>query len=140
KAVSLDDIEDLVHPEDRDTLMSVLRSALNNREPFGVDHRIVTPDGSTRFVTLRGAVLSDDRGPKRLTAILQDVTERTEMEQELRHAQKMEAVGRLAGGIAHDFNNLLTVVLGYTNLVYRNVGEDSPLRPRIVEIRKAAER
>ena len=65
--------------------------------------------------------------------------ERRRLEDELRHAQKMEAVGRLAGGIAHDFNNLLTAVQGYAELLLRSLG-DSPLRPDVEEIYRAAER
>jgi signal transduction histidine kinase len=65
--------------------------------------------------------------------------ERRRLEEELRHAQKMEAVGRLAGGIAHDFNNLLTAVQGYAELLLHSLGE-SPLRPDVEEIYRAAER
>ena len=65
--------------------------------------------------------------------------ERRRLEEELRHAQKMEAVGRLAGGIAHDFNNLLTAVQGYAELLLHSLG-DSPLRPDVEEIYRAAER
>lgn len=65
--------------------------------------------------------------------------ERGRLEEELRHAQKMEAVGRLAGGIAHDFNNLLTAVQGYAELLLHSLG-DSHLRPDVEEIYRAAER
>jgi signal transduction histidine kinase/ActR/RegA family two-component response regulator len=65
--------------------------------------------------------------------------ERRRLEEELRHAQKMEAVGRLAGGIAHDFNNLLTAVQGYAELLLKALG-DSPLRADVEEIYRAAER
>ena len=65
--------------------------------------------------------------------------DRRRLEEELRHAQKMEAVGRLAGGIAHDFNNLLTAVQGYAELLLHSLGE-SPLRPDVEEIYRAAER
>jgi signal transduction histidine kinase len=61
-------------------------------------------------------------------------------DEQLRHAQKMEAIGRLAGGVAHDFNNLLTAIIGYTDMVAEHVEESSPICRDITEIRKAADR
>jgi two-component system cell cycle sensor histidine kinase/response regulator CckA len=69
-----------------------------------------------------------------------DVTERRSLEEQLRQSQKMEAVGRLAGGIAHDFNNLLTAILGYAELLTRDVPPDGRARRRVEEIQRAAER
>jgi two-component system cell cycle sensor histidine kinase/response regulator CckA len=60
-------------------------------------------------------------------------------EEQLRHAQKMEAVGRLAGGIAHDFNNLLTAILGYSELFLSEVPSDAAGRADIEEVKRAAE-
>jgi PAS domain S-box-containing protein len=73
-------------------------------------------------------------------AARQELDERKRIEAELRQAQKMEAVGRLAGGIAHDFNNLLGVILGYTELASLRIGADSPAQSKLEQVRKAAER
>jgi signal transduction histidine kinase len=63
-----------------------------------------------------------------------------EREDQLRQAQKMEAIGRLAGGVAHDFNNLLTAIIGYSDVVLERVGEDPQTQRDVGEIRKAADR
>jgi nitrogen-specific signal transduction histidine kinase/CheY-like chemotaxis protein len=66
--------------------------------------------------------------------------ERTRLEEQFRHAQKMEAVGRLAGGVAHDFNNLLTVITGYSDLLLSSPDLAHPQRAALEEIRRSAER
>jgi len=73
-------------------------------------------------------------------AVVLDVTGRRQLEDQLRQAQKMEAVGMLAGGVAHDFNNLLTIITGYSQLVLNNLRVDDPNRYSVEQIIKAAER
>jgi len=72
--------------------------------------------------------------------ILQDITDRVRLENELRQAQKMEAVGRLAAGVAHDFNNILTVILGNTSMQLRNPRLDKKLTSSLNQVQRAAER
>jgi PAS domain S-box-containing protein len=74
------------------------------------------------------------------SAFIRDISERNQLEQQLRQAQKMEAVGRLAGGIAHDFNNLLTAIFGYADLLAEDLPPDSPAQADVKEIRTAANR
>jgi len=69
-----------------------------------------------------------------------DITEHRRLENELRHAQKMEAVGQLAGGVAHDFNNLLTVIKAYSGILLERLPQDDPLRDDAMEIQRAAGR
>ncbi len=80
----------------------------------------------------------------RVAGVLLDNYRRKEreavLEKELRQAQKVEAIGRLAGGVAHDFNNILTAILGYSDLLLMRIKADDPLRGSAEEIRKAAQR
>jgi PAS domain S-box-containing protein len=72
--------------------------------------------------------------------VARDVTTRVRLEEELRHAQRMEAVGRLAGGVAHDFNNLLTVIISYSELLAAQLSHDPRISRDVQEIRHAADR
>jgi signal transduction histidine kinase/ActR/RegA family two-component response regulator len=102
--------------------------------------RVRNADG--RWVEVEFAVANHLDNPAIAAIVINyhDVSERRRLEEMLRQAQKMEAVGRVAGGIAHDFNNLLGVTMGYSDLILRRMGEQDPLRPKVQEIRKAAER
>ena len=97
-------------------------------------------DGTPVTVNLVAAPLHEADG--RITGILgliEDVTGVKRLEQQFFHAQKLEAVGRLAGGIAHDFNNLLTVITSCSDLLLEDLGADDPKREDVAQIRKASE-
>ena len=104
-------------------------------------------DSEIHWLEARGQVLYDNDRPVRMIGINTDITERKRAEQEMealeeqfRHAQKMEAVGRLAGGMAHDFNNLLMVIRGYTEIITERLNHDDPIRKHSLEIIKASDR
>jgi two-component system, cell cycle sensor histidine kinase and response regulator CckA len=96
---------------------------------------------STRVLDVEVAVHEIEYGGRRVElAVLIDITDRLRLEEQLRQAQKMEAVGMLAGGVAHDFNNLLTIITGYSQLVLNNLGSNDPNRHSIEQVIKAGER
>lgn len=128
---------ELVHPEDRERVQAAVRDALSARAPYRIDHRIVRPTGEQRYVREYAELVLEADEPVRMLGAVQDITEHRSIEEQLRQAQKMEAVGRLAGGVAHDFNNLLTVIHGYADVVFNGLEEESPLRSAVGEIRTA---
>jgi two-component system, cell cycle sensor histidine kinase and response regulator CckA len=97
-------------------------------------------DGTPIIVHVTARVVGMDDGTRCFEGIVEDITERRALEEQLRQAQKMEAVGRLARGVAHDFNNVLAAILGSSDLLWLRLAEDDPSRDEAEEIRKAAER
>lgn len=134
---------DLTHPEDRrrdDELFEEMSAG--GRESYQLEKRLLRRDGSAIWAHVTSSLVRDaDGNPEFAIGMVQDVTRRKQLEDQLRHAQKMEAVGRLAGGIAHDFNNLLMVVETYGSFASERAGaEDERLRADLDEIRKAGQR
>ena len=106
-----------------------------------MEHRVRRPGGGVRWVYEQAEIVRGASGrPLRMIGTVQDITERRHLEDQLRLAQKMEAVGRLAGGVAHDFNNMLGVILGYAELLVRRLPAEEPLRSQALEIRRTSER
>jgi two-component system, cell cycle sensor histidine kinase and response regulator CckA len=131
----------MVHEDDRAAVQRLAAAARAGTARYQIDHRIVARNGGVRWVHERADIVHDEQGrPARMIGTVQDITDRRQLEDQLRQAQKMEAIGRLAGGIAHDLNNALTAIAGYAELALGQVAADQPARADIEEIRRAAER
>jgi PAS domain S-box-containing protein len=119
-----------------------------NFVPIAAHMRAVAGDPVTFNIEWKGVSLACHAEPLRgadgsaqgAICMSLDVTDRKQLEEQLRHAQKMEAVGRLAGGIAHDFNNLLMVIQGYGDLLADRLPMSNPLRRNAEQIQVAAQR
>ncbi len=116
---------------------AAVAAALRERRAWSGEVRIARKDGTAAWHELRVKPLADDADPVRYALGIQvDVAERKTLQEGLRRAQKMAAVGWLAGGLAHDFNNLLTPILGYCDLLLA-AAPPIPVREGLEEIRKA---
>ena len=131
--------EVFVNPRELDRLAEDYRYAgsLN-----GVEVQWKRKDGRVIIVRLSGCAASstDEPGEVVLELIAEDITDRRQLEEQLRQAQKMDAVGRLAGGVAHDFNNLLMVINGYTEVLLEQLEKASPMHHKVQSIQQAADR
>jgi len=132
-----------IHNKWMEKFLSLDESAISGKIVEGIGER---KDGSEFYVETSTALLKQ-RGETFLVAILRDITERKQAEEEkakleaqLRESHKMEAVGLLASGIAHDFNNILTAIIGYASLLQMKMKEDDPLRPYLEQILTSSQR
>jgi len=130
-----------VHPEDLAAVRQASEQALAGRTPYAMEHRIVRPDGSVRWVREQAEVICDVLGrPVEMVGTVQDITEQRNIEEQLHQSQKMEALGLMAGGVAHDFNNILTVINGYASLLHESFKEGPAVKKAVENIRTAGER
>ncbi len=127
-----------VHPDDRSGVQHATATQLTAGD-FDETYRILRPDGTLRWVHDRRFPVRDPAGEViRIVGATEDVTNRRQLEEQFRRAQKMEAIGQLAGGIAHDFNNILAAILGNTELACAETRDGDPARVNLDEIKKAS--
>src|SRR5207302_1265164 len=132
--------EAFVHPDDVPLALDLFGRVLRGEPRPTIQFRILTKGGAYRVAEFSATAQVRDGRLAGILGIGRDVTERLGLEQQLRQAQKMEAVGRLAGGIAHDFNNILTAITGHAELLLEDLGHHDPRRADVDEIRRSAER
>lgn len=130
-----------VHPDDRPLMEEAVREALSGGVGRIIQYRMRHKDGSWRTLESRSSAILDRQGKvARLVIVNRDVSQRKNLEEQFRQAQKMEAIGRLSGGVAHDFNNLLGVIIGYAEFLEERLPPDDALRNSSNEILKAGRR
>jgi two-component system cell cycle sensor histidine kinase/response regulator CckA len=134
-----DSFFDAIHPDDRSRVLDTFRAA--NGVSYELEYRIVRPDGAVRWIRDRAFPVCDSAGgTMRIAGVAEEVTEKRQLEMQLRQSQKMQAIGRLAGGVVHDFNNLLSVIFGHSALLATASPSQERLRDSLAEINRAAER
>jgi len=131
-----------LHPEDQAPVRAQWERAVRERSRFSAEYRVIWPDGGIHSIMSVGQCTTDPgtSEPHHLTGVMLDLTERRRTEEHLQETLRMEAVGRLAGGIAHDLNNMLAAILGFSDLLERNLEPDDPRREDTRQISRAAER
>jgi PAS domain S-box-containing protein len=147
-AASYQILVERVHPEDRDLFAAARNAAAKGETTGALEFRIVRPDGVERRIRREtGIVFDDEMRPIRFYGSYQDITERRdaearerELERQLLHSQKLEALGTLAGGIAHDLNNTLVPIMALSKITARRLEAGSTLRANLETIFEASER
>jgi two-component system, cell cycle sensor histidine kinase and response regulator CckA len=135
--------ESRVHADDRKTLLDAQAEFVAGERPhLETEVRVLHRDGECIWVALRSKPIERDATGHvtHMIGVMLDLTSRRKLEEELRQAQKMEAMGHLAGGVAHDFNNLLTVIHNFSEFVVEELDEKSGAMADMREILEATRR
>jgi two-component system cell cycle sensor histidine kinase/response regulator CckA len=130
-----------IHPEDREIALAAEKLFQETHELFHAEYRMCARDGRLLWFRDEGVLLQQTDGEGLLMqGVMYDITERKRLEDQLRHSQKMEAVGQLAGGVAHDFNNLLMLIQAHNENLRDRLAESDPARRDALEIENAVTR
>jgi len=134
----------LIHPDDRDAFSKYIDRMLSERRALGVDHRIMLPDGTVRWLHCRGVLLfGDDGGPVSVIGSSQDITDQRQLEAKLLLSDRLASIGTMASGIAHEINNPLAYVATNLEVIDRQLKAHGsaipiPLSERLREALDAA--
>jgi PAS domain S-box-containing protein len=132
----------LMDPGEAERVLAAYNEVFRTGEPKPIfAFHVTRKDGMGKDISVSVTLIRDSLGePTGFRGILRDITEQKLLEEQLRQAVKMEAIGRMAGGIAHDFNNLLTAIMGYSKLLISESPPDWPHLDKLRQIRRASKR
>ena len=131
---------DAIHPDDRQRIADAMLTKQLQGD-YDEEYRIVRPDKSVRWIRDRAFPVKDAAGVTyRIAGVAEDITNRKKLEEQVRQAHKMEAIGQLAGGIAHDFNNILGAIIGYVELARLEIGDNPAAADSLANVTKASKR
>lgn len=129
-----------IHPDDRQRVADAA-AVKQTRGDYDETYRIARPDGSLRWIRDRAFPIRDRADQVyRIVGTAEDITVRLQLDEQVRQAQKMDAIGTLAGGIAHDFNNIMTVIVGYVELIKMSVTDNPQLLEQMDAVGEASAR
>ena len=130
------------HSEDRAKDLELYQQMIQGtRNSYQIEKRYIRKDGQAVLARLSVSVARGTESRGRFAiGMVEDITERRNLETQFIEAQKMEVIGQLASGVAHDFNNILAVIIGYSDLLAVSLEADSPLQGYAEEIHDASER
>src|SRR5579862_8665423 len=130
-----------IHPDDHGIAIAAEERFQKTRELFQAEYRMLSRDGRTLWFRDEGVMLHAVPGHAFLMqGVLYDITEHKRLEEQLRHSQKLEAVGQLAGGVAHDFNNLLMVIQAHNERLREQLVQDHPAQQDTLQIERSVSR
>jgi two-component system cell cycle sensor histidine kinase/response regulator CckA len=133
--------DSILHPDDRDPVLEEVRASRSELRPFSRDYRLIAHSGETVWVHDESVPVLDLQGvPEFIQGYLIDLTERKALEERLLHAEKTEALGRMAASIAHDFNNHLTSIGGYAAMLRLDLARDGKTYGDLDEIQRTTDR
>ncbi len=129
-------MQDIMPENIAEKAMQHIEKALESREAQVFEYKIVEGGSGVRQYEARIVVSGDDE----VLAIVRDVTEHRKLEEQLRHVQKMDAIGTLAGGISHEFNNIMTAIMGFGEIMQDEIAQDDPVRDYVDMVTASAKR